>query len=159
MGVLEFKSADKGGRDMREQGLVMEIENDQVVIQLARTSACDQCGACSMGAHDQEMLLRAENQCNAKPGDHVYLELQQENFFKAVSIMYGLPLVGLIIGFLAGYGGARLFGQSNWQEPLGLLGGIGLMIVIFFWIRSQEERWKTKDYRPIAVEVVSQRSH
>lgn len=139
---------------MREQGLVIELEQNLVVIQLVRTGMCDQCGACSMGAHDQEMLLRAENHCNAKVGDYVYLALEQANFFKAVGIMYGFPLIGLILGFLAGYGIALLAGRPNWQEPLGLLAGLGLMIATFMWIRSQEGRWEKQNYRPIAVEIV-----
>ena len=139
---------------MREQGLVIKEEQDKVVIQLTRQDACEKCGACSIGAHDQEMVVTAENHCGAKEGDWVYLDLEQSNFFKAAGIMYGLPLGTLLMGFLLGYGMAFLIKRPAWQEPLALTLGLGMMAITFLWIRSQEQRWSKKDFRPIAVGIV-----
>ena len=83
---------------MREKGMVIKQEQGMVLIQLIRHEACQNCESLFYGAQDQEMIITAENHCQAKVGDWVYLDLEQSNFFKAVGIMYGLPLISLLLG-------------------------------------------------------------
>ncbi|NLP47204.1 MAG: SoxR reducing system RseC family protein [Epulopiscium sp.] len=139
---------------MREKGMVIKQEQGMVLIQLIRHEACQNCGACSMGAQDQEMIITAENHCQAKVGDWVYLDLEQSNFFKAVGIMYGLPLISLLLGLLLGYGLATWIGQTTLKEPLALLFALMMMAITFLWIRSKESKWSKQKFRPIAVEIV-----
>lgn len=52
-----------------------------------------------------EMDIEAKNLCDAEEGDWVELELQENAFFNAVIVMYGLPFIGFIVGIVLGYFG------------------------------------------------------
>ena len=60
---------------MAEKGIVVEKKNHLVVIKLKRQEACAKCRACIAGMSEQEMIMEAENRCNAQVGDWVELEM------------------------------------------------------------------------------------
>jgi sigma-E factor negative regulatory protein RseC len=90
------------------------------------------------------MILEANNQCNAQVGDLVEIYLKEENFLKAVFIMYSIPLIGLLLGIGIGY---LIFDN----ELLIMLLGIVVMSLTFVMIRLNEKRFKTEKFRPIAI--------
>ena len=75
---------------MAEKGIVMERKDNLAVIKLKRQEACAKCRACVAGMSEQEMIMEAENACNAQVGDWVELELVGNSFLEAVLIMYGI---------------------------------------------------------------------
>ena len=89
---------------MAEVGQVIEKkDNNRLLIRLERQEACAKCRACSAGMQAKEMLLEAENLCNAKIGDNVEISLEETDFMKAVLIMYGIPFVCFVVGVIASY--------------------------------------------------------
>ena len=52
---------------------------------------------------ENDMDIEAQNLCEAEVGDWVELELQDNAFMHAILIMYGIPLVGLVLGLVLGY--------------------------------------------------------
>lgn len=133
---------------MPEIGEVIEIKDHHVVVALERNEACGKCKACSAGLQTTQMILEAENQCEAVKGDMVEIYLKETNFVKAVLIMYTLPLIGLLIGLGIG---ALLF-----DEELLIIGmGILLTGIAFVLIRVNEKRFKTEAYRPVAIKNYS----
>lgn len=133
---------------MAEVGLVKEVKGDYVVVGLVRNEACGHCKACSVGLQETEMILEADNQCHAEVGDLVEIYLKEENFLKAVFIMYSIPLIGLLLGIGLGY---LLFNH----ELLIIATGLLLMSLTFVLIRLNEERFKTDKFRPIAIRNTS----
>lgn len=80
---------------------------------------CHQCSGC--GAAQQTLLLTAENPIGARVGDLVVISSTSAVVLKAAAVLYMLPLVL----FLAGY----LLGQLLWQR--GALPGLcGLVLGI-----------------------------
>ncbi|HOA81350.1 MAG TPA: SoxR reducing system RseC family protein [Defluviitaleaceae bacterium] len=141
-------------RKKGEVGKVINIKNNIAIVSMTRNEACQKCGACSHGHKSEEMILEAKNLCNAKIGDKVVIDLASSDFLKATFIMYGLPLILLFTGFFLGYYAFSKFGYESLQEPIGVLSGLIFMSISYIWIKSKEERWKSQNYHPAAVEIV-----
>ncbi|MDA3847357.1 MAG: SoxR reducing system RseC family protein [Vallitaleaceae bacterium] len=129
---------------MAEIGEVIEVKEPYVVVRLIRSEACGKCNACSVGLQSTEMILEAENRCDAKLGDQVEIFLKEANFLKAVFIMYVIPLFALMAGLVIGY--------MIFENELLIFGiGILMMATSYILIRMNEKRFKTSEFRPIAL--------
>lgn len=141
---------------MAEKGLVVDKKEDLVVIKMTRTEACAKCRACIAGMSTKDMLVEADNECSAKVGDWVEMELRGNTFLTATLIMYGLPLVGLLFGVVLGYFVISPFLPQINQELLSFIVGILFTGLVFYWIKSQESRWASKKFRPVAVKIATE---
>lgn len=94
---------------------------------------CHQCSGC--GAAQQTVKLTVENPIGARVGDMVVITSGSADVLKAAAVLYMLPLVL----FLAGY----LLGQSLWQlGPLIGLLGVALGIAL---IKLYDKRFSKKE--------------
>ena len=138
------------------RGLVHTIKDDLVIATIHRKEACGECRACLSGMTKTEMDIEAKNLCDAEVGDWVELELQDNAFFYAVVIMYGLPFIGFIAGVVGGYyATAKFFPTVPAFLPSLVLGVLGIVIAML-WIKSQNPRWESGKYRPLATKVVEE---
>ena len=71
-----------------------------VVRQSACSGDCHKCSGC--GAVEQKMLLTARNPIGAKPGELVTVSSDSATVLKGAAILYLLPLVLFIAGYLLG---------------------------------------------------------
>lgn len=138
---------------MAEIGQVLEERSNFVLVRLERQEACAKCRACTAGFEVKDMLIEAENRCNAQVNDYVEIYLEEANFIKAVMIMYLLPFLGLLIGIGIGYGIGFLL-APKWVELIATICGFGLTVVVFLVIRQFEGHFKSQQYRPIAIKIV-----
>lgn len=141
---------------MAEKGIVTELKGELAVIKMKRTEACAKCRACIAGMSEKEMIMEADNQCNAQVGDWVELELVDNGFFFAVMIMYGIPLVAFLVGILLSYFVVlpKFMPLTNPDLPSFIV-GLVFTGIAYLWIRSQESRWEAKKYRPVAAKITS----
>ena len=102
------------------------LEDGSAEVLRVRESACSgDCHKCSgCGSSQQTMVICAENPIGAKVGDWVVIEAKSGAVLKAAVMLYIVPLVL----FIAGY----LLGEHLWQSGIlfalaGLL--IGLVLV------------------------------
>jgi sigma-E factor negative regulatory protein RseC len=138
-----------------EIGQVIEKrENNRLLIRLERQEACAKCRACTAGMKTEEMLLEAENLCNANVGDSVDIALEETDFMKAVLIMYGIPFACFVAGVLGGYFALMHFGVNN-AEALSFVIGIVLVVLAYAVIHSFEPHFQKDNYVPKAVNVVN----
>lgn len=138
------------------RGLVHTVKDDLVVATIHRKEACGECRACLSGMTKTEMDIEAKNLCDAEIGDWVELELQENAFFNAVVIMYGLPFIGFIAGVVAGYYGVpKVIPGISPVLPSLVLGVLGIVIAML-WIKSQNPRWESGKYRPLATKIVEE---
>ena len=101
------------------RGLVHTIKDDLVIATIHRKEACGECRACLSGMTKTEMDIEAKNLCDAEIGDWVELELQENAFFNAVVIMYGLPFIGFIAGVVGGRSVNKLYTICNlWRNNI-----------------------------------------
>lgn len=138
------------------RGLVHTIKDDLVIATIHRKEACGECRACLSGMTKTEMDIEAKNLCDAEIGDWVELELQENAFFNAVVIMYGLPFIGFIAGVVGGYYGVpKVIPGISPVLPSLVLGVLGIVIAML-WIKSQNPRWESGKYRPLATKIVEE---
>ncbi|HIT73293.1 hypothetical protein B5E58_10360 [Tyzzerella sp. An114] len=141
---------------MAEKGVVMEIkDNNLALVKMTRTEACAKCRACVAGMSEKDMFIEAENVCDAEKGQWVELELADNGFFYAVMIMYGIPFVALVAGILLGYFVVSPLIPFINRDILSCVMGFGFTALVYLWIRSQEKRWESKKYRPIAARITT----
>ena len=109
-------------------GIVKEIHKDSAVVIMERQDMCGDCHACEMISGKKECALTCHNPIECKVGDHVEVTLTNDHFLKATYIVYGVPLIGFVIGLLIGYGLAQVltFGGEDIWVAIG--GVIGLLI-------------------------------
>ncbi|MCL2574200.1 MAG: SoxR reducing system RseC family protein [Defluviitaleaceae bacterium] len=132
---------------MGEIGKVIEIVGEEIVVSHRRTGACASCKICARGQDDNEMIMRAKNDCDAEIGDYVEVELQEGALLKAVSMAYGIPLVAMMAGFVIGF----LIGG----EIVAFSVGIVFMGVAYVFIKVLEKSGRlAKKYVPVAVKKV-----
>jgi len=132
---------------MAEKGQVVELKDRFAIVKMIRTEACAKCGACKKGMAENEMLIEAINQCEANIGDWVEINLDSSDFLKATAIMYGIPLICLMFGFVLGY---NCFKSISYNEIIGFSLGIIFMFLAYLWIKHKESYWKEQNFSPIA---------
>lgn len=91
---------------LTEIALVKQRDGRRVELELLRGGACDQCelnkgcgtGALSrlIGRRPRPLVIDSEHDC--KPGDQVVVELPEAALVRASLLLYGLPLLGLLVG-------------------------------------------------------------
>ena len=142
---------------MGEKGLVINVKDHLAVIQMKRKEACAECRArsCLAGMKKEEMIIEAENECDAKVGDWVIMELRNNSFIKAVLILYGIPMIGLLVGILLGYYVLYQYLPMINREILSFGVGILMTLLVYFWIHSKEAIWDKKQIRPVAAKITT----
>lgn len=138
---------------MNEYGKIIAVEGDEALISIRRSSACDSCGACEMGCHEEEMRLTVNNSLNGKVGDYVELELSSKQVLKASAITYLIPLFALILGIAAGYWIARRLNFN--PEVTGSILGIGFTVLAFYIIKAFEPVFRRGNkYSPQMINII-----
>lgn len=137
------------------KGIVKELKGNLAVVQIRRKEACGECRACLSGMTEKDMDIEAKNLCEAEVGDWVELELQENAFFNAVVIMYGVPLLGFIVGLLLGYYAVPQVVALP-ATLCGLVLGAAGLLLAYFWIKSQNARWESGKYRPLATRIAEE---
>lgn len=135
---------------MGEVGVVKELHGEQIVVSMKRQEACSKCRACTQGMQEQEMIIKAKNECSAKVGDHVEIMLEAKNFLQATALMYGIPLLALLVGLGLGYV------LGNGSELMALTFGFGLLVLSYLGIYKLNPHLKKKTYEPVAINIVNQ---
>ena len=88
------------------------------VRQSACSGDCHKCSGC--GAVEQAMIFTARNPIGARPGDLVIVESATGPVLKAAAVLYLLPLVLFVAGYLIG---------MQWNLG-GLVGGLAFVLSI-----------------------------
>lgn len=86
--------------------------------QSACSGDCHKCAGC--GAVEQTMIFAARNPIGARPGNFVIVESATAPLLKAAAVLYMLPLVLFIAGYLLG---------MQWNLG-GLVGGLAFVLSI-----------------------------
>ena len=91
---------------IEEQAIVTGLDGNWAMVKMQRQSACSSCelsSGCGTGAIGRLLGHRSKpvmikNQYQLKQGDSVVLGLPDDAFLKASLLIYGLPLLGLMVG-------------------------------------------------------------
>lgn len=88
---------------MRQKATVESLNPDGTAVLLVRRKSacsgdCHTCGGC--GAVGQTLRVRADNPIGAQAGEIVYVEAASMTVLSAAALVYLLPLVGFLVGYL-----------------------------------------------------------
>jgi positive regulator of sigma E activity len=122
--------------DFLEEGVVIGIEGGRAIVLLTSDDRCDQCAVhdhCKPSGANGRSLIAADP-LGVRPGDKVQVAVQGKNILLATVLLYGIPLVLLLVGVIAGM---TLF-ENNIELYSSLL-GLGLMAVygLTLFLRSK----------------------
>jgi len=119
--------------------IVEQTASEKALVRIRSEESCGQCGrhrSCSDGS-DKSSRLWVLDPLGVEPGMKVTVEISSEGLLAASFILYGLPLVGLLVG--------TIIGQLVNDEPGSAVGaGLGLLLslplVRFFGSRVGEKK-------------------
>lgn len=140
---------------MRQSGTVISTRGSKAKVLLERQSACGDCKGCRWGDEDMSMEIEAINSANAKTGDRVEINMENQDVFKAAFIAYAIPLFALIIGVIIGSKILGIIGLQGEYKEIGS-GIIGFVLtgVTYFGIKTREKTLKkNKNYIPVISEI------
>ena len=139
---------------MQEYGTVEALQGSKARVVIKRHAACGDCGACQVGREKMTMETLADNTIGASAGDEVLVSMKFVNVIAATSIMYGIPLVGFLLGCGLGYLAAIYFTLDQVLVPFfaGVLG----IVIAYLGIRVADKRGAFhKKYEPVITEIVT----
>ncbi len=110
---------------MRQRGEVIKRDQNQVWIQVENPSkACGSCRGCIRLTGDQrpeDLVVQVIDESGEyEAGDEVIVQSETGEIAKALAVLYGVPFVGLFIG----YGITRFALGSDPLAGLGAIGGL-----------------------------------
>lgn len=128
-----------------ENGVVVSLDDRTCLVRLfpkeGEEKKCEQCGLCK-AAVEHDRLLRAPLPPDVREGEHVRVIIRQPNPALIALLLFGVPLVALIVGGVAGWYAALYAGFPEWT---GVCGGIALGLGgCYFLIRGLDRYWKNK---------------
>jgi len=135
-----------------EFGTIVELKGRQIASVLCqKQSACKHCpssGTCQVGEDGQSMLVEAFNQIGAEVGDMVRVETSTRHFLQSSFVLYILPVIGLLIGALAGELIAEHTQVGIDPKLLSALIGVAFLVGTFLSIRVGTSALKREVFMP-----------
>jgi len=105
------------------------LANDMAEVVVTRTTACgSNCGNCESCIFQSEIKTVARNLINAGPGQRVVIESKSSRIFGAALMVYILPMVLALAGYLIVYGLGAAEGLCILSSFIGL--GLGVVILV-----------------------------
>ena len=143
-----------------EYGTIVELKSAEIAVVLCqKQSACQHCpssGACQIGDDGKSMLVEAFNAIGAEVGDRVKVETSTKHFLQSSFVLYIVPIIGLLIGAIAG----QLIGENlnTGLDPklLSALIGVAFLVGTFLCIRVGTRALKRELFMPRITAVQDQ---
>ena len=125
---------------MTQEAVVTRLLPDGMAeVAVRRTTACGgNCGSCESCVFQNELKTPARNSIGAAPGQKVLIESQSKKIFKAAFLVYVLPLLFFLAGYLAA--AALRLGETAQIAAsfAGLLVGAAIVVLSQKRIREQD---------------------
>ena len=93
--------------EIKQSGIITNIENDTLSIKITTCSACSQCSAksfCSMSEQQDKIITaKVKNSSQYNINDHVNVSINHNQAIKAVFFSYVFPLILLLVTTISFY--------------------------------------------------------
>lgn len=127
---------------IEEHARVVAVQGDTALLQTQRQSSCGSCEVKSgcgtsvlAGIVGQKITqLKVRNTLNARPGDEVVLGMEEHALVTGSLLVYGVPLLMLLLGALMGEAMASQLGMN--ADLLPVVGGATGFVLAFLLVRG-----------------------
>lgn len=141
---------------MAQTGTVESVKDNNIYVKVIREEACAHCKMCTTGINEgKECVIEAVNKCSAKVGDIVEIDVQNSYFLRATAIMYGIPLLALMLGIGVSLGILQSAGVKG-AELISAFIGLAFTGIVYVIINKRERNNKNTQYLPVAVSKMEQ---
>tara|TARA_B100000315_G_scaffold179573_1_gene168326 strand:+ start:14709 stop:15152 length:444 start_codon:yes stop_codon:yes gene_type:complete len=142
-----------------EIGEVVKIFNRTVEIRVNPAEDCGACGAkdsCHTGPRlSTDRFVTALDPFGLKVGQRVKINLAPKNLVKASIIVFVLPLLGLLLGAVAGSFASKTAGYWDFLDLGAIIGGFAGIAISVIGLRSYNRKLeKANQYYPAVVEIM-----
>lgn len=139
---------------MTDNGLVITTENDFAEVEVNCFDGCHDCSARSLcvGNKKNKGRLSAKNPIHALPGDEVKIQIPENNYSRALILLFGGLLAAILLGMGGGYMLASVFSLDS-----SLTSFIGLVTALVFGgvILNRIFRKKNKEQLyPVIIDII-----
>lgn len=134
-------------------GRVEKVENNFATVSIKRQDMCGECHACEMTGEIKECTIKCRNLCHSQVGEIVQIEAAQPAFLKATGIMYGVPLIGFILGLSLGTLVPCSVDTNLREIVMAILGIVGVISGLI-WIKRRDYNKKYDNLLPDIVKVI-----
>ncbi len=131
-----------------EKGIVLKTDKGYAEIALIEEGSCEECSAkifCKPAEKKDSKILEVEDPFGVQPGDEVQIQIAGEAILKASFLLYGMPLILIILGIISGI---SFFAETALPELFSFLFGIGLTALYFSGIFLLRKLKHTKPKLP-----------
>jgi len=132
---------------VKEIGCVVSVKDDAAVVAMPMSGACEKCGMCMMSGDGREVMLLAKNDAGAGDGDTVEIEIAAGRVVASAFLIYMVPVIMTIIGFLVG----NTFTGGAEDSPLPIVTAIVFLVVSFVAVGLYDLRLRKSERREATV--------
>lgn len=133
-----------------EEGIVLEINGETAKVKASRHSDCENCGACP---GNDAPIITVSNKINARAGQSVLFEIQDEQTLKGAFLIFILPIIALFAGVWLG--GAVFLYLSLGVMAGRIIGGIAFLLLSVLLIKLQDKKLgRQRNSLPAIVKII-----
>lgn len=140
---------------MRERGIVVSESDGAVDVAIAESDACDTCGACARSVHGARLLTGVRDECGARVGDEVEVEVARRAVHTARALVYVMVPASVLAGYAAGVVAGGLLGVE--PDLAGAIAGISAGAAALAALARVSPRFEGEDARPRVRAVLKRR--
>ncbi|MDY5965021.1 MAG: SoxR reducing system RseC family protein, partial [Peptostreptococcus porci] len=107
-------------------------------------------------SESQDIIVEVQNKIGAKKGQYVEVSMEHIDVMRAIFIVYGIPLIALIIGSVASFYLLENIGYTgNKLEILSFVFGLVLMGISYIFIKKKDNSFReSRRYMPTVTRIV-----
>ncbi len=144
---------------MTDNGLVIGTDTGLAEVEVSCFEGCQGCSARNLciGNKQNKGRLSVKNPLRAEPGDLVKIEIPENQYSKALSLLFGGLLIAMLIGLGGGYLTATFFSLSLLPTSIiGLTAGLvlgGLFLSVIFRQKKEDQLY------PVIIDILKKGDH
>lgn len=130
------------------EGIVFETHGQKASVRTSVHGHCTSCGSCGGGGMS---IVTADNAIGAKEGQTVTVETEEHNANLSAFIIYLLPLLSPIAGYLIGYGIA--WGLGKGETIFSVSGAVVFLAAALFFIKKYDKKVRASSGEPVITSI------
>ncbi|NLY19811.1 MAG: SoxR reducing system RseC family protein [Tissierellia bacterium] len=140
---------------MEQIGYITNVEGHMAEMEVKRVSACGggSCNSCGGSCEVKAEYITIPNTLNAKVGDFVEVKTEASLVLSYLLLIYGVPLLFLIVGTVAAVTILEKNGVANYNL-YGALIGLLVMALSFGFIKLADKKAESKTEEIIRMERI-----